>query len=296
MADPDTGPIDLISRLRARQEGMSRQENRVAAYVLDHLDRAVHQNLGEIAAGADVSVATVNRFCQTLGCSGFKEFRIRLAMNVSASMHYLGNPATVATRPDDLIGQIVDGMTAALEQTRSTLDPAALERAAEALAGSERIVFLGVGGGSAVLARDAANRFFRLGKASEAHADGYLARMLAATLEPGHALVALSQSGRPPELTDAVQIARQYGAETIAVTRPATPLAELCDIAITLDPPEAADLFKPTASRVAFMAVIDMLAAATAARTPDVSREKLRRIRTALAPLTPTDKPHPIGD
>jgi hypothetical protein len=54
-------------------------------------------------------------------------------------------------------------------------------------------------------------------------------------------------------------------------------------------------IYKPSASRVVLIAIIDVLATGTARKRPDIVRENLRRIRTSLLPLSKDSDPKPIA-
>ncbi len=291
-----TRVIDVISQMRSLDGTFPKREQWVADFVLSNLERVSRLTQSEIAEAADVSVATVNRFCQTLGCEGFRDFNIRLAQSVAVSLQYLGGPSRTDSESDQLVTQVFGALVDSLNLARSQLDSAALEQATLILAEANRLSFIGVGGGSANVAREGANRFFRLGIPAEAHADGYFQRMLASTLSGGDVVLAISASGQPAELLDSVAIARQYGAKTIGLTRTGAPLARAVDVAIEIDIPEDQDIYKPSASRLVFIAIIDVLAAGTARRRPERVKEYLRRIRTSLVSLSRDTGPRPIGD
>ncbi|HSF91005.1 MAG TPA: SIS domain-containing protein, partial [Paracoccaceae bacterium] len=250
----------------------------------------------QIAQAASVSVATVNRFCQSLGCDGFRDFQILLAQNVAVGPQYIANAGNDDSEAGQLVSQVFGTLIDTLAIARGQLEAPTLQQATELLAKASRIVFLGVGGGSANAAREGANRFFRLGIPAEAHADGYLQRMVASTLREGDLVFAISSSGQPEELIDSVSIARQYGARTICLTKAGSALAAATDISIGIDLPEDQDIYKPSASRLVFIAIIDILAAGTARRRPEEVKENLRRIRTSLLPLSRDAGPRPIGD
>lgn len=288
--------IDIISQLRNRNGTFPKREQSVADFVLANLENIAFLRQAEIAAGAGVSVATVNRFCVTLGCEGFRDFKIRLAQNVAVSLQYMGDASSETSEAHQIVGQVFGALVDSLNLARLQLESASIEQAIERLEKANRILFVGVGGGSANVAREGAFRFFRLGIPAEAHADGYLQRMVASTFEQGDLVFAISSSGQPAELLDSVAIARQYGAETISLTKSGSPLAAATDIAIEIDIPEDQDIYKPTASRLVFIAIIDVLAAGTAGRRPEKVKEYLRRIRTSLAPLSSDTGPKPIGD
>jgi len=288
--------FDLISRLRELDGTFNAREQRVASYVLDNLETATQRTVSEIAAICEVSEPTVIRFCRTLGCSGFRDFKLRLAQNVAVSLQYLD--ATNAEPQSDLRGidQILGVFYSTANVARAQLDDEVVAQATETLARARRIVFCGVGGGSATVAFDAANRFFRLGIPATALHDGYQLRMQAATLAPGDVLFCISSSGDLKEQVESARIARQYGATSLCITRPGSALAEVSDIALVLKIPEDPDIYKPTASRLVYLVIIDVLAAAVAHRNSDVALEKLRRIRASLVAVHGSTGPQPIGD
>ena len=287
--------IDLISHVRTLNGAFPKREQLVADFVLANLEGISFLSQHEIAAATEVSVATVNRFCTTIGCEGFRDFQIRLAQNVAVSLQYLGGASGDQSETGQLVTQVFSTLVDTLTLVRGQLDSEAIEQATDKLADARRIAFLGVGGGSANVAREGANRFFRLGIPAEAHADGYLQRMLSSTLIEGDVLVAISSSGQPAELLDSIAIAKQYGATTISLTKTGSDLALLTDISIQIDIPEDQDIYKPSASRLVYIAIVDVLAAGAARKRPERVKENLRRIRTSLLPLTKDPGPKPIA-
>lgn len=289
-------PIDIISRVRQLEGVFSKREQLVADYMLSNLEEISWLSQNDIAAAANVSVATVNRFCVTLGCEGFRDFKITLAQSVAVSLQYMDGGSRESSESHQLVTQVFGALIDTLNLARSQLDSKAIQQAIDVLADTRRVAFIGVGGGSANVAREGANRFFRLGIPAEAHADGYLQRMLASTFETGDVIFAISSSGQAAELIDSVRIARQYGAKTISLTRAGSELAKTTDISIEIDLPEDQDIYKPSASRLVFVAILDVLAAGAARKRPEKVKEYLRRIRTSLVSLSNDTGPKPIGD
>ena len=288
--------FDIISQMRKLNGKFPKREQRVADFVLLNLERAAHLKQHEIAEEANVSVATVNRFCQTVGCNGFRDFNIRLAQSATINQQYLGGPSSTDSEPEQIIMQVFGSLLDTLKLVRSQLDTDALQEAVSVLAVAKRINFFGVGGGSANVAREGANRFFRLGVPTGAHADGYFQRMLSSTMSEGDVIFAISASGQPAELLDSINIARQYGAKSISLTKPNSPLSKATDISIEIDIPEDQDIYKPSASRLVFIAIIDVLAAGTARKHPAEVKEYMRRIRTSLVAYSDDTRHYPIGD
>lgn len=288
--------IDIISQMRKLDGTLPKREQRVADYVLANLEDITFLKQNEIAQAADVSDATVNRFCVSMGCEGFRDFKLRLAQSVAVSLQYMGGAGDDGSEVSALIGQVFGGLVNTMNLAQSQLDTRAIEEAIEAIAVAKRIAFIGVGGGSANVAREGANRFFRLGIPAESHADGYFQRMLASTLGKGDVLFAISSSGLPAELLDSIAIAKEYGATTISLAKIGSDLSKASEISIEIDLHEDQDIYKPSASRLVFMAIIDVVAAGVARKSPDSVRETLRRIRMSLVSLSVDIDPKPIGD
>ena len=288
--------IDIISQMRKLDGKFPKREQLVCNFVLENLETTSFFSQHEIAKAAKVSVATVNRFCTKIGCGGFRDFQIKLSQNVAVGLQYLGDPKGDGSQSSQLVAQVITTLVDTLINVSEQLDGKLMEAAMEKLADAQRIAFFGVGGGSSNVAREGANRFFRLGIPSESHSDGYLQRMLSSTLTKGDVVFAISSSGQPTELLDSVAIAKQYGATTISLTKIDSELAKLTDISIQINIPEDQDIYKPSASRLVFIAIIDVLAAGSARKRPNRVKENLRRIRTSLLPLSKDYGPKPIGD
>ena len=238
----------------------------------------------------------MNRFCRSLGCDGFKDFKIHWAENVAVSLQYLAETPSQDSATDRLVSQVFGTLVDTLNIAQRQLDSSQIEACIEALANCQRVVFIGVGGGSSTVAREAANRFFRLGIPAEASSDGYYQRMLASTLGPGDLMFAISASGNVRELIDSTNIANQYGAQSLGLTARGSTLAKACDHCLEIDLPEDLDIFKPSAARLIYMAIIDVLAAGVAHRHQETTKLNLRRIRTSLLSVEHHTGPKPIGD
>ena len=73
---------------------------------------------------------------------------------------------------------------AALAVVEDTLSSADVLRAAELISTARQVMIFGLGGSSTALAQEVQNRLFRYGVVAYAHADPYVLKMSAATLDP----------------------------------------------------------------------------------------------------------------
>ena len=291
--------IDIVSRIQRVEPALSTAERRVAAVVQADFEAATHITIAELARRAGVSQPTVTRFCRSVGCASFHDFKLGLATTLTVAAAYLRSDRVF----NDDIGQLAQTVmmraAATVRETLDQLDTIAVSAAIAAFSAARRIDIYGQGGGSAALMEDAKLRLFRLGIPVSGYADSHQMRMSAATLQPGAAVLAISNSGCSKAVIEAVEIARSFGAATVALTRPATPLARAAEIVIPVTVPEDANFLLPTPSRYAHMAVIDTIAAGVAIRLGGESREALRRVRYTVASIgiaipSPSTDPTPL--
>jgi len=291
-------PEDIISVIKQTAPTLRPSERRVADAILADVDFALHSANGELARRAGVSEPTVTRFSRAVGCAGVRELKVKLAQSLVVGRIYLEEPPDAGSNPGKptVWQMILEDIHRAINTAERQLVVADFERAAAAIASCGKLVTFGVGGGSTMVATEAKHRFFRLGVAVSNYSDGQLMRMVAATLDKKDVVLAISATGKPKEIVDAVTIARDYGATVIAVTKPNSPLAAAADIPLGLYVPETPNALKPTASRYAFLAAVDLLAALTAYRSPRDTQERMRRIKYALGNFGDGEAEGPLGD
>ncbi|MBN9023942.1 MAG: MurR/RpiR family transcriptional regulator, partial [Rhizobiales bacterium] len=252
--------IDLVSRIERVEPSLSPAERRVAEVVRQDFRAATRYTIAELAERAGVSQPTVTRFCRSVGATSYNDFKIQLATTLTVAAVYLTSDREFGDDVGQLARSVMLNAANAVRAGLDQLDTAALATAIERLAGARRIDIYGQGGGSAAVAEDAKLRLFRLGIPVAAYVDGHQQRMSAATLQPGDAVLAISNSGRSKPVIDAVEIARSFGAATIALTRPNSPLAARAETTIAVTIAEVDDVLRPTPSRYAHMAIVDTIA------------------------------------
>ena len=289
---------DIVSVIRQSAPSLSPSEQRVAMALLADVEFAIHASNGELARRARVSEPTVTRFSRSVGCRGVRDLKVRLAQAMAVGRIYLELPPHVGTdlaRPA-LWRSVFQEIRRAIAAAEGGLRREDVERAAEAISRCSKLAAFGVGGGSTLAAMEVQNRFFRLGIAVSHTSDPILMRMVAATFGRGDVVVAISTTGMTKEVIEAAGIAKQYGALVVAITKPQSRLASIADIALGVHVPEAPDALKPTASRYAFLAAIDLLAASTAYCKPLEAQTRMRRIKYELLKGTEGNSNGPLGD
>ncbi|NPT57413.1 bifunctional transcriptional regulator/glucokinase [Paraburkholderia elongata] len=255
----------VFERIRQMRDALTPAERRVADLALNHPRSIINDPIVDIARKADVSQPTVIRFCRSLGCQGLSDFKLKLATGltgtipVSHSQVHLGDTAT------DFGAKVLDNTISAILQLREHLNFDQVERAIDLLNGARRIEFYGLGN-SNIVAQDAHYKFFRFGIPTIAYGDLYMQAASAALLGKGDVIVAVSKSGRAPELLRVLDVAMQAGAKVIAITSSNTPLAKRATVALETDHIEIRESQLSMISRILHLVMIDILAVGVAIR------------------------------
>lgn len=287
--------LDMVGLLQAERESFSRSERRLADIVLADVDAAVTGSIVELAARAEISPPTVTRFCRRLGCQSFAEFKVRLAKSRFLADRYLVPPSGPETA-HDIARHIINCAQSTLYSFFESLDPDALESAADKIVASSYLLSFGSGGASSMVATEFETRLFRLGLKITASIDHQAQMMRAAAAPKGTVIIASSTSGRNVELARALAVAGEYGMDRIVLTRPNSPVAEHADILLGIDLPEEDDILRPSAARYAFLAMIDVVAQTVATRMQARAIGSMRRIKHQLIVNRDGDDTQPLGD
>jgi len=283
--------IDIISRITELFIELSSVEKRIAQFILDEADAVTALPIAELARQANVSQASITRFAKTLGCRDVRDLKVKLAQSLAVGQRFIHE------EPDlEGIQGIYETIINVLTINRRTIDEPALAKAVEWLSDARQILAIGMGGGSTICAAEVQHRLFRLGLPVTAQSDGLLVRMMAAAVARQDVVVALSLGGYTQEVVESAAIARQYGAKVVAITPAGTPLAAQADVLLALVVRENDYIYKPSTSRYAMLAMVDVLATALAMANKRQSRDRLRRIKLALDSHRGGEDRQPLGD
>ncbi len=287
--------MDLFHALSDEEGRLSGLDRRLAQITLEDVDFVMNASIGELAERVDVSPPTVTRFCRRLGCKGFPDFKVQLAKLTYVGLRYVKPDAPTET-PDEVAQDIIAKAQNALFQLHRQIDISALETAARLLRGAAFIQAFGASGNSAMIVNELHNRLFRLGCRINASSDHNMNVMLSAAAQPGTVVFGSSFTGRDPALVHCLELLRQRGVPTIVVTQSGSPVAAAADVVIAVDLPEGKNIFRPTSTRYAFLAVIDMLANLVAYADRTKSLKTLRSIKEELVSRRDGDDRQLLGD
>jgi len=281
--DADASPL---VRIRSLLPGLARAEQRVAKVVLEDPASVARRSITEVALAANTSETTVTRFCKAVGVGGYPQLRIALAADTARTEARTTRNLGGEIGPEDdlaaVIGKVSFADARAVEETADQLEVATLERVIEVVANAGRVDVYGVGA-SAFVAADLQQKLHRIGRVCFAWSDTHIMLTSAAVLSPGDVAIGVSHTGATTDTVEALRVAREHGAVTIAVTNfPRSPITEVADHVLTTAARETTFRSGATASRIAQLTVIDCLFIGVAQRHMDASVNALDATRDAV--------------
>ncbi|MFB9244228.1 glucokinase [Massilia antarctica] len=253
-----SGANTLMERVQHLQHELTPAEQRVASLVLEQPRLVLNEPIADIARLAEVSQPTVIRFCRSLGFLGLADFKLRFASSLTGAIPVRHSQVRGGDSTHDVSAKVIDNTVSAILKFRDQLDVRALDRAIDLLTRAHRVEFYAMGN-SRVVALDGQHKFFRFRIPTASYGDSHLFALAAELLKPGDVVIAISNSGRLPELLAAVDAARAAGADVIAMTSSGSPLAKKATVCLAVDHAEDSTSFLSMISRIMQLLLIDIL-------------------------------------
>ncbi|NHV10249.1 MurR/RpiR family transcriptional regulator [Cronobacter turicensis] len=268
---------NLLLKLRQELSGFSPTQRKLGEYVLGDPARVLYLTITELARESDTSEASVTRLCRTLGCKGYTEFKMALALDVQRGQ-------APRAQNGDALDALVEESVQALRDTAQLLDRAMLERAAQALHQAGSVQIYGVAA-SAIIGEYLHYKLLRLGKPAQLLSDMHRASMNATTLGKTDLVVAISSSGSTRDLLHAVKLARKAGAPVLTLSNtPRSPLASISDMLLVAAKPEGPLNAGALNAKVGAMLLVELLTASLIASDSRYS-ETSQQTASATLPL-----------
>lgn len=277
-AESASGPLGgVLARIRTLQPSLTPSEAAVALLTLRQSRELISLGIEALARRAGVSMATVLRFCQTLGFEGFKDFKIALAVESGRSPAVLAEAILPSDSTAQLARKVFQADMQAIAQTLELLDERALNRAVAALDAAGRIEVYGIGS-SAPIAVDAYYRLLRIGLPVGVVTDAHMQAVSASLLRKGDVALIISHTGRTRDTLSAAQKARAAGATVVVLTSfQRSPLTRTAHVVLVAASAETAFRVEAMASRIAQLSVVDALYVVLATRRQERALATLER-------------------
>jgi DNA-binding MurR/RpiR family transcriptional regulator len=281
-----TGEI-TVSAILARIEQLyptyGAASKRIADFIRERPQEVVHMSVSDVADRVGAAEGTVVGFCKGLGATGFQQLKIVLAQEIVQPVQLIHEDLQPEDSAATVVAKIFSSNVQTLRETESTLDVHALEQAVAAIRGAKRVEIYGVGS-AASIADDAHYRMLRIGLDARSVTDPHIQVISASRCDPDVATLTISHSGSTHETVMATRLAKEAGARTICITNfGRSPIQAYADIVLTTMARETRFRTEAMTSRLAQLAIVDVLIACLALADYERSVDVLRQTFDVLS-------------
>ncbi|MDY3930020.1 MAG: MurR/RpiR family transcriptional regulator [Clostridia bacterium] len=250
--------MDKISlKIKLLYDKMGKAEKHVADWILNNPGKIISLSIIELAEQCGCGEATIVRFAKRLGLNGYQELKFSLASEGGGSP--VSTHITAKDSAFEIYCKVCNDIYISLEKTKESLNSDYLAKAAKKICDANKIVLFGLGN-SAAIAIDASHKFLRAGLNAVAYTDNHMQVIAASHLGEGDVAIGISHSGSSKDIVEALKIAKEHRALTIAITnRGKSPILKQSDIVLSTSSEETQYNILALNSRIAQLAIIDTL-------------------------------------
>lgn len=254
---------NILNKISSEFSGLTKSGKSLADYILKNKTSVQYMSITALADASGVSEASITRFCRVLGLEGYNDLKLSLAIaGTTGSENYFhleSRKKDKASYFDDTAKYLVSRNVQALEETRTLMDPKAIEKAVVLLKKARRVFCFGQGG-SNVTAMEAWALFSTVTGNFIHVMDSHFQAMNAALCTSEDVILFFSYSGATRELQDILKIARTTGVKLILITRfKKTAAAHSADVLLQCGTNESPLQTGSVEARISQLFIIDYL-------------------------------------
>lgn len=253
---------DFLVGIRGEYNQFTKAEKKVADFILNNPKKVLFMSITELAEACGVGDTSVFRFCKTMDCKGYQEFKMLLSLSLNEGKQGLGQIEGDISR-EDSFAQVAQKVLAsnidALRETHSLLKRENFEKVIECFRRAKRICFYGVGT-SMTTAMKAADKFLKIEPKVYCVPDSHMQAMMASTMTKGETAVVFSYSGATKDTIHVAELAKRAGATVICVTRfVKSPLTSFSDVTLLCGANEGPLQGGSTSAEISQLFLIDLM-------------------------------------
>lgn len=251
--------------IKLKYNSLSKTEKKVADFILDTGYQVSEMALSELSGTVGVSDPSVVRFTKALGFKGYSDFKSHVLRDWGkessssdtkkfVDINFSPND-TLDSIPEKIIRNTIQG----LEDTLKIFNTTSYQEAVKAILQAQRIEVFGVGT-SGSIALDFVSKLIRIGLNARFFTDNHLEQLSCVSLSKNDVAIAISHSGSTIDVVDTLQIAKEAGAKTIALTNyKASHISKYADIELLTGDHETTFYSETMISRTSLLSIVDML-------------------------------------
>lgn len=199
----------IISAIKSKFSALTEGEQKIANYVIQHPEDIIYLTINELAVKCHSSIATVIRFCKSMGYKGFQDFKINIARYVVDPSQIILENLDANDTPVTIKRKVFNSRVQVLVDTLGVLSEKEFEAAVNAINEANHIEIYGVGA-SAYVATSEMHQFLKIGIKCSVHLDADTQSMSASLLGPKDVAIGISHTGCSKQTIHCLQLAKKW--------------------------------------------------------------------------------------
>ena len=264
--------------IKVLYDSMGKAEKKIADFLLKDPKAILPLSIVDFAEACGVGEATIVRFSKRLGLDGYQQLKISIAQEEDAP------PVDNISKKDsayDILTKVCRDINSSLEKTMVVIDADEIAKFCEAIMKAREVCIFGLGN-SAAVALDVSHKFLRLGIKAHAFTDNPMQAIAASPLGRGDVAFAISHSGSSRDIIEAMEIAKNNGATTVAITKNGkAPIDKFCDVMLHTISDETNYRILGLSSRISQLAIVDAVYSYLVCHLPK-AKENIKKTESAL--------------
>lgn len=266
--------------IKIKYEDFGKAEKHIADWLMKNPGEILPLSIVELAEKCGCSEATIVRFAKKLGFSGYQGLKISLAQESHEGT--ISSKITREDSPAEIYQKVCNDIYCALEKTKQSLNHEAFLSAAQSIKNANKVLVFGLGN-SASIALDASHKFMRAGINSVSYSDNHMQVIAASQLTEKDVVIGISHSGSSKDIVEALAIAKEHGAVTIAITNEGkSPILKAADVVLATAAEETKHNLLALSSRIAQLSIIDTLYFYIAYQKSEKAMEAIKQTERSL--------------
>jgi RpiR family transcriptional regulator, carbohydrate utilization regulator len=274
----ERGTLAVISDALPKLKGSAQK---AAQFIINAPRETINLTITELGGRAGVSEASIVRFAQSLGYSGFHALKIGLAEDLVSPMFLVHEDVKPDDTPASAVQKAMMAGMRSLEDTVRILELPVLEAAIQALCNARHIELF-ASGNSVPLALDLNFRLTKIGLRSRFAIDPTMQEMYASLTSAEDVAVGISHTGSSIDTVYALELAKQRGAQTICIANHSdSPLTRFGDFCLFTSTRVSHFREEEMASNLATLALIEALYVGICVQRSDASVQAVSKTMRA---------------
>ena len=211
----------FLDSLTERYNSLTRSEKKLAGYIFANTTEVQYLSINSLAENSGVSEATITRFCQKMGLSGYNTLKIALAKSDRTAPSDLSDDYPDNSDPDGDLGTVCRELCSAyrvsLQETCEKLEPDSFHRAVELLSSARHVYCFGQGAGM-VMAMETVALFSTVSQNFVHIADSHLQMVHTALATQEDVILFFSYSGSTKDIQEILNLAKERCVPIILIT------------------------------------------------------------------------------